>query len=324
MLPLPKWKILLTWLLDVANQDPRTLYDQMVADNFPFAYAAQIFIIQPATFFLTIHILHCFMTQVNLNEMLNKIQCYGAAALGLASLYSDKYDIILETLSFVCDGNASVSDLVKAQKEIFMKVGTQLHLPTSWDHLMKILEDSYNEEELSNLIKHDLFALLAAIEIVVPSLGAQQSAELAYCALEGITDNAVFRDAAQFIAHDPDIKTRYSSITSMFAKIKYEAPEDERADMAAAANALTDMFGPNESPIRKVRSLDNIFDDDDDNEFVTPLKKRIIDYNDDIVFDKEDLDSPELDIEDMDIDDDYNEPDQADVEPPLKRRNQND
>lgn len=145
--------------------------------------------VQPAAFFLCLHIMRCLLSSEKSIEA-KYLMLYAAASMGLAVLYMEdnRCRFTLQyAASEISTGGWSIEDIIEEQKKIFLKVGTKLHLPTSWVELMKLMEATYSNEEITKLNAKVVASVLAVLEMSSLSLkiSASELAEIAFDLLHG-------------------------------------------------------------------------------------------------------------------------------------------
>ncbi len=141
--------------------------------------------LSPSGFFLGIHVLKCYLTDTSKHDR-NKIQGQGTVALWLGDSYHNdrlSTEANVSKLAYLTNNTFSTAMLVTMQKEMFLAVGAQLHLPSSWTELMKIIEAQLSEKRISAITdqeKEDLERFLLIVECSSISLSNEENAKFAY------------------------------------------------------------------------------------------------------------------------------------------------
>lgn len=140
------WTVLIDWLYTVKNELKQP----------------------PSALFLGIHILRCYLSDENRHDR-KMFQCHGMAAFSLGCAYeNDRTEIPkIEDWKYISDDTFLNDTIVKAQREIFLAVGGQLHLPSTWTLLMKIIESKYPTEEDQKSIRNEQRVLLEQILMLI-------------------------------------------------------------------------------------------------------------------------------------------------------------
>jgi len=132
------WPVLIDWLYSVTKAfDVRT------------HWGTTKYRIQPASFFLGLHVLRCYLADKRVHHR-SSLQMQGAVALWLGALYQEDVNAIAdaEDWAYVMENNKSASLIVDEQKKMFLAVGARMHLPSSWTRLMELIEQKYSEAQI--------------------------------------------------------------------------------------------------------------------------------------------------------------------------------
>lgn len=111
------WKTIIDWLLEVMEEYHLT----------------------PGTLGLTIHLLRCFLVRRPVQKQ--DLQCYGLAAFYLASNYLELSHVGISDLQYISDNTCKTNSILTKAKEMFIVVGGQMHLTTSFVLLVDMLKD---------------------------------------------------------------------------------------------------------------------------------------------------------------------------------------
>jgi serine/threonine protein kinase len=102
------------------------------------------------TYFLTVHIFRCFIARRAINSS-GDIQCYGVAAMYLASQYYEISQPDLKEYSFWTNHTCSTGSILEKAVEMLEVVGAQMHLATSFVFLVEELKDRKDMQEPTNV-----------------------------------------------------------------------------------------------------------------------------------------------------------------------------
>lgn len=186
--------------------------------------------VPPAAFFLGLHILKCYFAnaramhgETQIKQTPKELQAQAFVALWLGCSYQQEQSLNDSAMMIDAASNISSvttpSNLVALQKEMFLAVGAQLHLPSSWTELMILFESNYTDEELSKITreeKTDLQVYLFMVECspLSFSMSNKEKAQLVYNifrnkSLDASTQISEFQSWLRSNSNDLDFPTKY-------------------------------------------------------------------------------------------------------------------
>ena len=170
------WTILLDWLYIVTQN----MVIKMVGRR------TTKFRFQPASLFLGIHVLRCYLADAKVHKIAS-LQMQGAAALWLGALYQEDVNTVPDASDweYIMDHSKPASEIVEEQKKMFLAVGARLHLPSSWTKLMELIEENYSENQINQISQTQRKCMEECLIVIesTPSsfdLTETQIAQLAY------------------------------------------------------------------------------------------------------------------------------------------------